>query len=459
VTSREDGLAELRARLLRSGVLGQTTRTPRSFGQRDTPTSDVPPVAPIESLVDGTWVTGDGGRCFVSEHVYPLDHAHGCQPLGRLLDLPDEPWLPYLPDSDPTFQTRRALFLDTETTGLARGAGTLAFMAGVGMFRDNAFCVRQYFLPGFGDEQVLLGLLAEDFGNAGGLVTFNGRSFDWPILETRYVLNRQPPPEAGPHLDLLLLARRLWRRTQPSCALGALEASVMNVARTSADVPGYLIPQLYQDYLHGGPAEPMAQVFYHNEIDILSMVTLAAQMGSILARPPAQGIAGEPPACDHVSLGIMYEQTGQTGRALDAYRRAVNDGTQAALVPLAWKRLSLLLKRIGRYDEAAAIWGAQLGRGEAYPFIELAKHHEHRSKSLAEAKRVVDQGIAWAEQTRALDSDARDRLMADLAYRAARLERKLRREASRDGGDRADTAPRPAVASPKEQSVGEADGD
>ena len=425
MTSNWPESADLRARLLRAGALRHRKRVPKPPNEQTTTPKTAQP--PLESLVQGDWVSGSGGRCFVSERLYPLDHEHGQLPLGRLLAVPSAHWAPFVLDADRgRFEMRQAVFVDTETTGLARGTGTVAFLVGIGLYEQAGFRVRQYFMPGYGDEQVLLELVGSDLEKAGGLVSFNGRSFDWPILETRYILNRQPLPEAGPHLDLLLLARRLWRRTQPSCALSALESSVIDVRRETADVPGFLIPQLYQDYLQYGRAEPMARVFYHNEIDILSMVTLAGHIGDILDT----SLAGESsPSCDYVSLGILYERIGQPARALQAYRMAARDDSHPDLIAMAHKCLSFLLKRSGRIQEAAALWETQVGGSEAYPYIELAKYCEHTVKDLGRARRVVHEAIAWTErQSEQLGQEKHDRLVAGLGYRLSRLERRIRRQ-------------------------------
>lgn len=395
-----------------------------------TPSAAFPPPAPprggrpLEELVpDGTWLERDGRRCFVAAYRYELAYRHGGQLLSDLLAVPAAEWQPFVPGDAP-FDARQALFIDTETSGLARGS-TYAFMVGVGHYDGDAFQVRQYFMPDYADEEALLDLLAEDLAARQGLVTFNGRAFDWPIIEARYVMARRPRPgPAEPHLDLLPVARRLWRRTQPSCALSHLERALLGIRRESQDVPGYLIPQLYDDYVRWGHTEPMAGVFYHNRIDILSMVTLAGRIGGLLVAPMDHDAAT---GRDDLALGRLYERQGRTEDALTAYERAGSNGT-AADRELAHHDRSFLLKRLGRYDEAMEIWRHQLGAGDMYPYVELAKQYEHRLGDDRAAREMTLAAIAWVEVHRGrLGAYESRELLAALHHRLERLERRLER--------------------------------
>ncbi len=231
---------DLKAQMQRWGAL-HDNRTPRPTARA---TQGDPP---LETLVPGQWVESGGLRCFTVEERYALTFRHGEAALEEILGVPPEVWgwLAVGADRRP-FDLGRAVFVDIETTGLARGSGTYAFLVGVGTLAGDEFVLRQYFMPGYADEEALLSLLADVLRDNGGLVTFNGRAFDWPILETRYVLAGRPPPiDPHPHLDLLLLARRLWRRCLASCALSALEGPLLGLERSHRDVPGYLIPGLY----------------------------------------------------------------------------------------------------------------------------------------------------------------------------------------------------------------------
>jgi uncharacterized protein YprB with RNaseH-like and TPR domain len=210
----------------------------------------------IEHLASGYFHTTSHGQCFVAEATYPPDHLHGDLPLSAFLDLPAEIVAQVARDGALAgVNLQRACFLDTETTGLSGGAGTMAFMVGLGYFDETGFRLRQYFLRDPGDEPPMVEALAEILPQFEALVSFNGRGFDVPILENRFILARIPPPTTGmSHLDLLPPARRLWRYSLPSCALTALERDVLGVMREQDDVPGGLIPYLYRDYLRTGDA-------------------------------------------------------------------------------------------------------------------------------------------------------------------------------------------------------------
>jgi uncharacterized protein len=379
----------------------------------------------LESLVEGRWVTAAGARCFVAERRYTLEHRHGGSSLSDLLDLPVHHWAPFVWGADDQLlDPRRAVFLDIETTGLARGGGTYAFLVGIGFFEDESFLARQYFMPDYADEEALLDLLTADLAEHAGLITFNGRSFDWPILETRFILARRNPPCMGrPHLDLLLLARRLWQRMLPSCALSALETTVLDVQREGVDVPGYLIPQLYQDYVRLGRTLPMVGVFYHNAMDLLSMVSLASRAGQVIASL-ADGV--HDPSCDYLALGSSYERASQFEEALRAYHMAERYGRSDQETDAALARSASLLKRLGRHTEAMDIWRSQLNGITVEPYIEMAKQCEHRLRDYGQAERLIHEALGWVQDPNVrMNRLERRRLVAELEHRLARVKRRL----------------------------------
>ncbi|MGB9594391.1 MAG: ribonuclease H-like domain-containing protein, partial [Anaerolineae bacterium] len=239
-----------------------------------------PPVRrryPVEELVAGRVVENEAGAFYLVEKAFPLHHAHGAPMLGDLLACPCH--VPARLARDPAIADldyRRAAFLDIETIGLAGGTGTVAFMVGLGFYEADAFRVEQYFMRDFPEEPAMLADLARRLDGMDWLVSFNGRGFDLPILTTRFIMNRVPPRLAdAPHLDLLHPARRLWKARLPSCRLSALEKDILGFYRDQADVPGYLVPQIYFDYLRTGDAREIARVFYHNLYDIVSLAALA----------------------------------------------------------------------------------------------------------------------------------------------------------------------------------------
>ncbi len=381
---------------------------------------------PIEKLFDGQVVESTLGRAFLVEERYAPDHPHGHARLAGFLEqhagiaaqLGREPALAPVDLS-------RCVFLDTETTGLAGGTGTLAFLVGIGSFEGKAFCIRQFFLRDPDEEAAMLAALSERMEDGQAIVTFNGRGFDLPLLQARYVLARlRPAWLALPHLDLLMPARRVWRDRLPSCALSSLEANVLGVQREQDDVPGYLIPHMYLEYLQTGDAREMPRVMYHNRQDILSMVTLAAQLCQTFSDPlTAESID---PA-DLVSLGKWYDDLNMPVEAERAWRASLQRELPATSRATALARLGALLKRQDRRSEAIVAWEqlAQAGEWDVTAHVELAKHWEWRAGDLGQA-------IVWTQAAQQIVATwprgyARDLTRAQLAHRLERLMAKRER--------------------------------
>lgn len=404
---------DIKERLQRAGLLGD-----EEGGQdREAPRKKE---ATLNSLIDGHWMQIPQGRCFVVEQNYSLEKWHGSQQLLHALSISGDTWTPFIIGArDDRFDLKKALFIDTETTGLGRGGGTYVFLVGLGFFQEDRFHLLQYFMPDYGEEGALLHLLADHLAGHHGLVSFNGRSFDWPLLRTRYILSQgELAFDDTPHLDLLLLARRLWRYALPSCALSYLENTVLDVERQGMDVPGYEIPQIYTDYVEWGATKRLANVFYHNRIDVLSMVALASRIGTTLEAPFGRN---DDPYCDFLALGRAYEAVQETERAIRAYQRARQEGGQETR-EAACKHLSFLLKRLGRHEKAAQIWRELLDGNKVYPYIELAKQLEHRERDYAGARYMTLEAMACA--------NPKDReLLEALEHRLERLQRRLNKTA------------------------------
>jgi uncharacterized protein YprB with RNaseH-like and TPR domain len=398
----------------------------------------------IEDIVRGQFHTTFRGQCFVAEESYALDHRHGDLRLSAFLDL--SPKVVARVEQDESLvelDLRRVCFLDTETTGLSAGTGTMAFIVGFGFFADDGFEVRQYFLRDPGDEPAMVEALLDRLPTFEGLVSFNGRAFDVPIIENRFILARMVPPTRDMlHVDLLHPARRLWRYALSSCALTSLESEVLGVRRQQADVPSGLIPYLYRDYLRTGDARDMKRVLYHNKIDILSMVTLAVRLCRAFADPWNVEQAGqrrELSAGELYALGRWYTDEGRIEEAERAYRAALrlHPEGDAVLRGRTLRELALLLKRDARRDEAFAFW-QQLAlesagdAGGVLAHVELAKYFEWTVGNLA-------QGAAWTRAAlrqveAATPGTYRDARLADLRHRLSRLERKMAERQVTDPG-------------------------
>ena len=392
--------------------------------------SEPPP--PLEHLFPGGRLTTAGdGACFVVDRVYPLHYRHGEDNLADLLATEPATAARYgLDDRLDGRDFRDFLFLDTETTGLA-GAGALAFMVGVAFFEPHStlvdgrqeegdvLVVRQYFLRDHDDEPEMLHQLDEILAGKAGLITFNGKSFDVPLLDNRYLMNRRRGrlPEM-PHIDLLAPARRLFRARLGSCALGSLEQNLLGLRRTQDDVPGWMIPSLYFNYLRSGDARQLTGVFYHNEMDMLSMVTLASrifrQLGSSRCDDPL----------DQLSLGRWQADLGLDDLAEDTLRTALDGDLPMEAYHQALYRLGALYKQRGRRADAVIVWQqiASTSTDDVAAHIELAKHYEwHEGDATA--------AIQWTRRAMSLVErwvlTPRARLThAELRHRLERLEKK-----------------------------------
>lgn len=393
------------------------------------PDRESPP--PLETLLPGGRVEeSDRGACFVLDHIYPLHHHHGGMPLADAVGRSPSPLTSLGEDArlaGTEFQD--LVFLDTETTGLA-GAGTMAFMVGVAFFdrrptadrssASDAFVVRQYFLRDHGDEAAMLIQLDQLLAQKAGLVTFNGRSFDVPLLDNRYLMNRMRGRVRDlAHLDLLPPSRRLWRARVGSCALGSLEQSILGLRRTGEDVPGWMIPTLYLNYLRTQDARPLTGVFYHNEMDMLSMVSLAARMVRVV------GEEEEAEALDRLSLARWQADRGLIADAERNYVIALNGDLPLEAYHDALWRLAALYKSTERQADAVTIWQqlAVTSFDTVEPHVELAKYYEWQTGDLAAAALWTEQALSLVSRRRYSAQTAQT--TAELNHRLARLRRKL----------------------------------
>jgi uncharacterized protein YprB with RNaseH-like and TPR domain len=409
------GNAELSERLRRMGVRRGMDQA-RSRRRRRGPT--------IEELLPGQVMDTEHGPFFYYRDGHKLDTRHGHHALAELLAHPTQSAAHLARDDRLSgIDFRRMAFIDTETTGLAGGTGTYAFLVGVGVFEGEDFCVHQFFMRDYDEEPAMLHALGQLLDRLDAVVSFNGKSFDLPLVETRFIMARQTPRLVdAPHLDLLPVARRFWKYRLDSCALSSLETEVLGVQRTQDDVPGWLIPGLYTDYARSGDAREMPRIFYHNAQDILSLVTLAARMCDLLSLP-LPGHA-DLPGEDLYGLARLLHDLGESTRAEAGFVQAAQICQAGPIREMAMRDLACLLKRQERREEAL-VWWQDLAEREAavYASEELAKHYEWHDEDLSQAMAWTEHGIALV---RAWPSGGRRRdALAELEHRLERLNRKL----------------------------------
>jgi hypothetical protein len=361
-------------------------------------------------ILGGEWRESHGRKFLVVERKYSPGYRHGRVSVADCLP----PWARFELLGGTNGQM---LFLDLETTGLAGGAGTYAFLVGCGWFEGGTFRLRQFFLADFGAERALLEAVGELAGTQACIVTYNGKTFDLPLLETRFSLQRMPTPFAEiAHVDMLHPARRMWRDEEVECRLTFLEQALCGHERES-DVPGFEIPSRYFQYVRSGDARPLQAVLEHNRLDIVSLAMLTARAAQLLEEGPSATLTRR----EAFGLGRLYERAGLMDDALASYRRASGAGGGMLRVE-ALRASAIVLRRLRRYEEAAAMWRDLLAAPECSPAYAreaseaLAVHHEHRARDLEMARDFAVQSLSL-KGTPARQQATRHRL--------ARLDRKL----------------------------------
>ena len=376
---------------------------------------------PIDSVMTGMFASNSLGETFIHEERFAADYHHGLAPIklqaplnimsawaadARLRDLPIESFA----------------FLDTETSGLSGGTGTYAFLVGVGKFINDKFVLQQFFMRDPSEEAALLEGLGEFLASANALVTFNGKAFDVPLLVTRYTLHSIPVPfKEFAHLDLLPLARRLWRDRLESRALKFLEENILFAPRTVEEVPGYEIPYIYFDYLRDGDARPLKGVFYHNAMDVVAMAALLSHTAKMLEDPFHEGIEH---GLDVIALAKLYEDLGQWDTAARLFERGLEKGISEENFAEAIRRLSVLQKRRGDFDKAIRLWEETASNGHIYAFVELAIYYEHKQRDVKSALKWTKSAQKQIEKSD-LPVYIQKHWMEELSHRRQRLETKL----------------------------------
>jgi uncharacterized protein len=323
---------------------------------------------------------------------------------------------------------RQWLFLDTETTGLAGGTGTYAFLVGIAWWDAGGLEVEQFFMRDHGEEHSLLVALAERMAERRVLVTFNGKCFDWPLLETRYRMTRTirlPAPRA--HLDFLHPARNLWRLRLGSVRLPELERGVLGWNR-GVDVESELIPAIYFDFLRGGSPEPLIPIFHHNQMDLRGLAGLAERVLSILAEPTSAARD----AFELFGVSRICERRGEAARARKLYEQSIASELPPHPARAARKALARLAKKDGDFGLACKLWTQLLenSRDGLDAYEELAIHFERRVREFDRAAAMMREALGELRRTDApgtLAPAIRARYQKRFERRLARLARKANR--------------------------------
>lgn len=399
----QEQLAHLRRRIAR---IDRKYARPQVAPLQPSAPSPLPPVPEWEE------VETEHGRHFETEKLYERHRRHGSIGITDLEDLPHDLLHPISNGEISSVPPHRWCFLDTETTGLVGGSGTYAFLIGVGRITPQGFRIRQFFMREFGEEASLLSALTEHLKQFDVLITYNGRTYDQPLLETRFRMVRQRPPfGALQHLDLLFGARRLWKLRFESCRLVELENQILGVER-QGDLAGELIPYFYFEYLRTHEIFRLLPIFHHNAMDILTLACLTAIV-PFAFHPPGQAQFSH--GAEMVGLARWWRQAEEHENALALFRQAVDRGLDDELLFRTLWDIAALEKKLGREHAALPVLtdlAAARNPWRGAAFAELAKYYEHRERNYAMALEMT---------LNALEIEPSDALRG----RAARLEKRL----------------------------------
>ena len=370
-------------------------------------------------------VGGSSGQKRLSETVHdgPRDCAHTAvyrpaKDFPGAMELRGETLAMMSGKEIPTeLDPRRILYLDTETTGLG-GSGTVAFLIGMGWLTDEGFEVHQFLMRDYPEEPYLLKHVAAGLERFDALCTFNGSTFDVPLLESRFLMNRMDRSVLDlPHLDLLHMSRRLWKLRLGRCNLGRLEEVILGQGRQE-DLPGSEVPQRYFTYLKTKQESLLEDILKHNAQDIISLCVLLNHMADLYLHPEKIHFSE-----DVYSMGRALERNRHPERARVCYRLA----SRGKMSTAASAALAASWRRAGNREEAARIWREMVatGRGGIGPMVELAKYEEHFRKNLPEALKWTEKAMARISEPGLGTDMAVQEAKKELQYRHQRLRRKM----------------------------------
>lgn len=400
------------------------------IGAKDLPSPQPHKSFPVEEIVAGRFLEIGNSVTYLIEEDFPDSYVHGqvalrlgTQPqtiaewAGDLQIITDEP--------------ESIVFLDTETSGLAGGTGTFAFLVGVGRYTPEGFHLAQFFMRDPLEEPALLLALEEFLAACKTIVSFNGKSFDVPLLDTRYTLQGWKSPFKNlAHVDLLHLSRRLWRDRLPSRTLANLEVQILHANRTDDEIPGWMIPQLYFDYLREGDARPLKRVFYHNAMDVVSLAALLNHT-SFLLEDPFGKHNGE--FTDLAAIARLFEDLGHTDRASRLYEACLQAELPEEIYNDTLHRLALLHKHEGNFAAAIPLWEQAASRKRINAYEELAKYFEHHALDLKMALNWTMQALEFIASADSTNPETMQ-WKRDFDHRLQRLKRKIKGEAEEKQG-------------------------
>ncbi len=337
---------------------------------------------PLAEIIGARALPSRFGEVLLFEDLYPYGSTHGNVILSLADNFQELHKLAKMQSLESGIQ--KHLFIDTETTGLSGGTGTIAFLIGFGYFDESGFRLGQLILESPVNEAAQLvefSLICDNFENT---ITFNGKSFDLPLLHTRFALNKIPDPLTPfSHIDLLHLSRKIWKSRLPDRSLKELEKQILLYSRTSEEVPGWMIPQIYFDFLKSGDGSLLKNVSYHNAIDVVSMAALYLKINMMLNEiKDRQDID----LLDLFAIGQMYEQINEFDKAIHIYNICFKSKKLSGIDLLnLCKHMAVIYRKQENWNDAIIYWKISAEMDDMDSCVALAKYNEHILKNHSEA--------------------------------------------------------------------------
>jgi len=360
------------------------------------------------------------------ENPYPLDVRYGKISISSGLGLQGD--ILSCLSKDPAFKAldlSTSLFIDLETSGLSGGAGVIPFLIGMGYYRDDRFYVSQYFLGDPAEEENMIQELSQFFSdmNFQSVVTYNGKAFDIPLLETRFILHRKPFTLSElPHLDFLYSARSLWGHKYENCRLFHLAREVVGTDR-SEDIPSAEIPWRYFQYIQTGNYQMIEPILYHNQEDILSLLGVVV-VGALIFSEEPEACTGD--AMDYYGAGKVMEKAGDAEKSVQFFQKALDGKLTDEVSTQTKKRLSYYFKKNQSWEEAVSLWreitsSERVTLSQLFSFRELAMYLEHKKKNYEEARKIAEEGLV-------LSLRVSPHYEKDFSHRLKRLKKKIKKQ-------------------------------
>jgi len=380
---------------------------------------NVPPPSLTDTL-PGSWEKTSAGDCFVVRKHFPFSLLHGDRELSNLPQI-------YVFESISAYSgiseipLEQYLFIDTETTGLSGGAGTYVFLVGAAKYENDGIHFAQFFLQDPSNEPCQLAALEEFCANAKVVVSYNGKSFDLPRIKNRYLFHGWPAPFQNIfHLDLLHIVRRLWKTQLPTCSLGDVEYHLLGIQRESHDIPGWQVSEKFFDYLQNNDPDPLKGVFYHNEVDVISMITMLSYITDRLANPLSVPYRNQD---DLVPFGRYLFYLSKVDQAIEVLLKALkNKSLSDESTLLGLITLASIYKKNNNFVSAVPLWEKCASLDDIQSKVELAMYYEHKKSDFQEAIHWTLSAQSSSNQTRAF----RKQYKKELDHRLKRLKIKAK---------------------------------